>query len=178
MRKLVGSTFVTLDGVISDPQVWGPPYWDEEHFGYARKLLEPADALLLGRRTYESFAGAWPEREGEFADKFNQMPKYLVSSTLTDPEWNNTTVLEGDVVEAVRKLRDEFDGTIQVPGSRQLVQDLVENDLVDQINLMIFPVVLGTGKKVFGDYSDKKAMKLVESKTVGDGVLVVIYQRV
>jgi dihydrofolate reductase len=100
-----------------------------------------------------------------------------VSSTITDPEWNNTTRLEGDVASAVRKLKDEFDGVIQVPGSRQLVQDLLENDLVDQINLMIFPVVLGTGKRVFGEYSDKKDMKLLESKTVGEGVVVLVYER-
>ena len=105
------------------------------------------------------------------------MPKFLVSSTITDPDWNNTTRLEGDVVEAVRKLKDEFDGVIQVPGSRQLVHDLVENDLVDQINLMIFPVVLGTGKRVFGETSDKKTMKLVESKTVGDGIVILVYER-
>ena len=105
------------------------------------------------------------------------MPKYLVSSTITDPDWNNTTVLEGDVIEAVRKLRDETDGVIQVPGSRTLVQDLLENDLVDQINLMIFPVVLGTGDRVFGEFSDKKTMRLVESKTVGEGIVVLIYER-
>jgi dihydrofolate reductase len=136
-----------------------------------------ADALLLGRKTYESFAGAWPEREGEFADKLNEMPKYLVSSTITDPDWNNTTRLEGDVAEAVRKLRDEFDGIIQVPGSKQLVDELMENDLVDQVNLMIFPVVLGTGFRVFGEYSDRKVMRLVESKTVGDGIVVLVYER-
>jgi dihydrofolate reductase len=185
MGKIVVTEFSSLDGVMEAPggEDFKYPGWsfeiDRGDDGNQFKMDETreADALLLGRRTYESFAGAWPEREGEFADKFNSMPKFLVSSTITDPEWNNTTRLEGDVVEAVRKLRDEFDGVIQVPGSRQLVQDLVENDLVDQVNLMIFPVVLGTGKRVFGDYSDKKDMKLVESKTVGDGVVVLIYER-
>ena len=186
MGKIVVTEFSSLDGVMEAPggEDFKYPGWsfefDRGEDGNKFKLDETmeADALLLGRRTYESFAGAWPNREGEFADKFNEMPKFLVSSTLTDPDWNNTTVLEGDVVEAVRKLRDEFDGLIQVPGSRQLVHDLVENDLVDEIHLMIFPVVLGTGKRVFGETSDKKTMKLVESKTVGDGIVILIYQPV
>ena len=185
MGKIVVTEFSSLDGVMEAPggEDFKYPGWsfefDRGDDGNQFKLEETmeADALLLGRRTYESFAGAWPDREGEFADKFNTMPKFLVSSTITDPDWNNTTRLEGDVVEAVRNLKDEFDGIIQVPGSRQLVQDLLENDLVDQINLMIFPVVLGTGKRVFGEYSDKKAMKLVESKTVGEGFVVLVYER-
>ena len=185
MGRIVVTEFSSLDGVMEAPggEDFKYPGWsfefDRGEDGNQFKLEETleADALLLGRRTYESFAGAWPEREGEFADKFNSMPKYLVSSTITDPDWNNTTRLEGDVVQAVRKLKDEFDGVIQVPGSRQLVQELVENDLVDQVNLMIFPVVLGTGKRVFGEYSDKKPLKLVESKTVGEGVVILIYER-
>jgi dihydrofolate reductase len=185
MGKIVVTEFSSLDGVMEAPggEDFKYPGWtfdfDRGDDGNQFKLDETmeADALLLGRRTYESFAGAWPDREGDFADKFNTMPKFLVSSTITEPDWNNTTVLEGDVVEAVRKLREEFDGIIQVPGSRQLVQDLVENDLVDQINLMIFPVVLGTGKRVFGEYNDKKTMRLVESKTVGEGIVVLVYER-
>jgi dihydrofolate reductase len=185
MGKIVVTEFVSLDGVMQAPGGEDFKYkgwtfeFDRGDDGNQLKLDETmeADALLLGRKTYESFAGAWPEREGDFADKFNEMQKYLVSSTITDPEWNNTTRLEGDVVDAVRKVRDEVDGIIQVPGSRMLVQDLLENDLVDQINLMIFPVVLGTGFRVFGEYSDRKTMKLVESKTVGDGIVVLIYER-
>jgi dihydrofolate reductase len=185
MGKIVVTEFVSLDGVMQAPGGEDFKYkgwtfeFDRGDDGNQFKLDETmeADALLLGRKTYEGFAGAWPEREGDFADKFNEMPKYLVSSTITDPEWNNTTRLEGDVVDAVRKVRDEVDGIIQVPGSRMLVQDLLENDLVDQINLMIFPVVLGTGFRVFGEYSDRKTMKLVESKTVGDGIVVLIYER-
>ena len=185
MGKIVVTEFVSLDGVMQAPGGEDFKYkgwtfeFDRGDDGNQFKLDETmeADALLLGRKTYESFAGAWPEREGDFADKFNEMPKYLVSSTITDPDWNNTTRLEGDVVEAVKKLRDEFDGTIQVPGSRQLVRDLIENDLVDQINLMIFPVVLGTGDRVFGEYSDKTTLRLVESKTVGEGVVVLVYER-
>jgi dihydrofolate reductase len=129
----------------------------------------------LGRRTYEGFAQAWPERDGEFADKFNSMPKYVVSSTLSDPDWTNSTVLEGDVVEAVSKLRSERDGNIVVHGSAQLVQTLVEHGLVDELRLMVFPVVLGTGKRLFGDTSDKRPLRLKESKVVGDGVAIMVY---
>jgi len=185
MGKIVVTEFSSLDGVMQAPggEDFKYPGWtfefDRGDDGNKFKLDETmeADALLLGRRTYESFAGAWPEREGEFADKFNEMPKYLVSSTITDPEWNNTTRLEGDVAEAVRKLRDEVDGVIQVPGSKQLVDELMEHDLVDQINLMIFPVVLGTGFRVFGEYTDRKTLRLVESKTVGEGIVVLVYER-
>jgi len=185
MGKIVVTEFVSLDGVMQAPggEDFKYPGWtfefDRGDDGNKFKVDEAmeADALLLGRKTYESFAGAWPEREGEFADKFNEMPKYLVSSTITDPDWNNTTRLEGDVAEAVKKLRDEVDGIIQVPGSKQLVDELMENDLVDQVNLMIFPVVLGTGFRVFGEYSDRKVMRLVDSTTVGDGIVVLIYER-
>src|SRR5205085_7253118 len=113
-----------------------------------------ADALLIGRRTYESFAGAWPNRDGEFADKFNGMPKYVVSSTLQDPDWNNTTVLAGDVLDEVAALRDRLDGEIVVHGSAQLVQTLIEHGLVDELRLMLFPVLLGSGKRLFGETSD------------------------
>jgi dihydrofolate reductase len=136
------------------------------------------DALLLGRVTYEGFARAWPEREGEFADKFNTMPKYVVSSTLEDPEWNNTTVLSGDVIDEVTKLKDEIDGIVQTPGSQRLTQTLFEHDLVDELHLMVFPVMLGTGRRLFGDLSEKSDWRLTEVKPVGpDGVLVLIYER-
>ncbi len=115
---------------------------------------------------------------GEFADKFNAMPKFVVSTTLKDPEWNNTTVLDsGDATAQVRKLKEEFDGELQVPGSHRLVQELIESDLVDQINLMVFPVILGTGKKVFEEKPERRNLRLKESKVVGDGVLVLIYER-
>jgi dihydrofolate reductase len=131
--------------------------------------------VLLGRRTYQGFAAAWPSREGEFADKFNSMPKYVVSSSLDNAEWTNTTVLRGDVVDEVSKLRSRHDGPIVVHGSASLVQALVEHDLVDEIHLMVFPLVLGTGKRVFGETSDKKRFRLTDSRTVGDGVAVMIY---
>src|SRR5207342_1704077 len=141
----------------------------EETFG--------SDALLLGRVTYEGFAAAWPERDGEFADKFNTMPKYVVSSTLRDPEWTNSTVLSGDIVDEITKLRTEQDGDIVVHGSAQLVQSLIENDLVDEFRLMVFPVVLGTGKRLFGETTDKKRLQLSSLTVVGDGVAIQVYTR-
>ena len=132
---------------------------------------------MLGRRTYEGFASAWPERDGEFADKFNTMPKYVVSSMLRDPQWTNSTVLSGGLVDEITKLRKEQDGDIVVHGSAQLVQALIENDLVDELRLMVFPVVLGTGKRLFGETADKKRLRLSSSQVVGDGVAVQVYAR-
>ena len=135
-------------------------------------------ALLLGRRTYEGFAAAWPGRDGEFADKFNTMPKYVVSSTLRDPEWTNSTVLSGDVVDEITKLKTKQDGDIVVHGSAHLVQSLIENDLVDGLRLMVFPVVLGTGTRLFGDTTDKKRLHLSSFTVVGDGVTIQVYTRI
>jgi dihydrofolate reductase len=187
MARIVVTEFSSLDGVMEAPggEDFKYPGWsfefDRGEDGDKFKLDETleADALLIGRRTYQSFAGAWPNREGPFADKFNSMPKYVVSTTLKDPEWNNTTVLDGgDATAQVTSLKQELEGTIQVPGSNRLVQELIESDLVDQVNLMVFPVILGTGKRVFGETSDKKPMRLTESRTVGeDGVVVMIYER-
>jgi dihydrofolate reductase len=156
--RIVVTEFVSLDGVMEAPggEDFKYPGWsfefDRGDDGNQFKLDETmrADGLLIGRRTYDSFAGAWPHREGEFADKFNSMPKFVVSTTLGEPEWTNTTVLaSGDATAQVRRLKEEFDGELQVPGSHRLVQELIESDLVDQINLMVFPVILGTGKKAF-----------------------------
>jgi dihydrofolate reductase len=183
--RIVVTEFVSLDGVIEDPggaENFRHGGWS---FAFNRgdegdkfKLDEAfsSEALLLGRVTYEGFAGAWPSREGQFADKFNTMPKYVVSSTLEEPEWNNSTVLKGDVVEEVAKLRQEQGGDIVVHGSARLVQTLVEHDLVDELRLMVFPVVLGSGKRLFGEMSDKKPLQLVDSKVVGDGVAILIYE--
>jgi dihydrofolate reductase len=186
MAKIVVTEFVSLDGVMQAPggEDFKYPGWtfefDRGDDGNQFKLDETmeADALLLGRITYESFAGAWPSRDGEFADKFNTMPKYVVSSTLDNPEWNNTTVLKGDAAEEAAKLKEELDGVIQVPGSLRLVQALLESDLVDQLNLMVFPVALGTGRRLFGEMDERKDWKLTESRPVGqDGVLVLTYER-
>jgi dihydrofolate reductase len=135
-----------------------------------------SSALLLGRVTYEGFAAAWPTREGEFADRFNTMPKYVVTSRPEVATWTNTTVLDGDVVEAVSRLREEHDGEIVVHGSRQLAQTLLVNDLVDELRLMVFPVVLGSGKRLFGESDDKQRLRLVDSKAVGDGVVILVYR--
>jgi dihydrofolate reductase len=185
MARIVVTEFVSLDGVMEAPgggEGFKHDGWtfeiDRGEEGNKFKLDEAfeADALLLGRRTYEGFAAAWPSRDGDFADKFNGMPKYVVSSTLEDPEWNNSTVLGGDPAEAVRKLREEQEGMIAVHGSAQLAQALIENDLVDELRVMVFPVVLGTGKRLFGEMSDKKALRLTDSKIVGDGVAILVYE--
>ena len=185
--RIVVTEFVSLDGVMEAPggePDFKYPGWtfefDRGDDGNAFKLEETrsADGLLIGRRTYESFAGAWPEREGEFAEKFNAMPKFVVSTTLEDPEWNNTSVLgSGDATADVRRLKDEFDGELQVPGSHRLVQELIASDLVDQVNLMVFPVILGTGKKAFEETPERRKLRLQDSKVVGDGILVLTYIR-
>lgn len=185
MGRIVVTEFVSLDGVMEAPG-GGESF---KHAGWTFKISRgeegdkfkldetlDSDALLLGRVTYQAFAAAWPSRKGEFADKLNGMLKYVVSSTLEKGEWNNSTVLKGDVVEGVSKLRQESSGNIVVHGSAQLVQTLIEHDLVDELRLMVFPVVLGTGKRLFGDTSDKKRMRLASSKTVGDGVVILIFQ--
>jgi dihydrofolate reductase len=183
--RILVTEFVSLDGVMEAPGGGE----DFKHAGWTFEINRggegdkfkldetlSSEALLLGRVTYEGFAAAWPSREGEFADKFNTMPKYVVSSTLEDPEWNNSTVLKGDVAEDVAKLREEHDGDIVVHGSARLVQALIEHDLVDELRLMVFPVVLGSGRRLFGETSDKKSLRLVDSKTVGDGVAILVYQ--
>ena len=185
MGRIVVTEFISLDGVIEDPggsEDFKYGGWsfeiDRGDEGDKFKLDEAldADALLLGRKTYEGFAAAWPSRDGEFADKFNNMPKYVVSSTLKDPDWTNSTVLDGDLSEEVSKLRQDVDGDIVVHGSAQLVQALVENGLVDELRLMVFPVVLGAGKRLFGETSDKQRLRLSDSKTVGDGVQILTYE--
>jgi len=185
MGRIVVTEFVSLDGVMEDPggaEGFKHGGWTFEisrgDEGDKFKLDETvsSEALLLGRVTYEGFAAAWPSREGEFADKFNTMPKYVVSSTLEEPDWSNSTVLRGDVAEEVAKLKQEHDGDVVVHGSARLVQTLFEHDLVDELRLMVFPVVLGSGKRLFGEASDKKPLKLVDSKVVGDGVAILVYE--
>jgi dihydrofolate reductase len=188
MGRIVVTEFMSLDGVVEDPGGGD----DFKHGGWSFEFSRGAegdkfkfdetmgsDALLLGRLTYENFAAAWPSRNDEqgFADKFNSMPKYVVSSTLENPEWTNSTVLKGDVAEEVSKLRDKYDGDIVVHGSAQLAQTLLESGLVDELRLMVFPVLLGSGKRLFGETSDKTALRLADSKTVGDGVAILVYQR-
>jgi dihydrofolate reductase len=185
MGTIVVTEFISLDGVVEAPggEDFKYPGWsfefDRGDDGNQFKLDETleAEVLLIGRRTYESFAAAWPERDGPFAEKFNTMPKYVVSGTLTDPAWNNTNVIAGDVAGEVRRLKENVDGVIQVPGSIRLVQELLEHDLVDEIHLMTFPVVLGTGRRLFGETTDKTTWKLADARTVGEGIPVTIFER-
>src|SRR4051794_12112474 len=182
MGNVIVSEFITLDGVVDDPggaEGFERGGWAFEFSrgddGDKFKLDEVmgAEALLLGRITYDGFAAAWPQREGEFADKFNNMPKYVVSSTLTDPDWNNTHVIG---VGDVERVKGEVQGDILVNGSAQLVRALLDAGVVDELRLMVFPVVLGNGKKLFGDDGSKATLKLVEVKAVGDeGVTVATY---
>jgi dihydrofolate reductase len=178
------SQFITVDGVVEDPggsENFDRGGWafkfDRGDDGNKFKVDEvmSSDALLLGRRTYEGFADAWPSRSGEFADKFNSMPKYVVSGTLEDPEWNNTTVIEGDLGSAVQKLKDEFQGDILVNGSVQLVNALIDQGLVDELRLMVFPTVLGAGKRLFGERGQPADLRLTDSKPAKD-TFILIYE--
>ena len=186
MSRIVVTEFVTVDGVMEDPGGsentdrggWAFQF-DRGEDGDKFKLDETlqSDALLLGRTTYDGFAAAWPSRTGEFADKMNAMPKLVVSSTIVDPPWENTTVIKGDIVEEVSKLKKGDGGPIVVHGSGQLVRTLIEHDLVDELRLMVFPIVLGKGKRLFADQSDMAALRLTEARPVGpDGVLVLVYE--
>src|SRR5437867_11576222 len=171
MGRIVVSDNVSLDGVIQDPagdEGFRRGGWVgliKDRPGVNKLALDEAlgaEALLLGRRSYQWMAGRWPSRSGELADRLNRMPKYVVSSTLEDPDWNNSTVLKGDAVNEVSKLKQELDGEIVVAGSFQLLRTLIEHDLVDELRLKIFPVVLGAGERLFGETSDKKHMRLVD----------------
>jgi dihydrofolate reductase len=184
MGKIVITEFVSLDGVMEDPggaEDFKHGGWTfaidrgEDGDRFKGEEGDAAEALLLGRRTYEGFAAAWPSMQGDFADKFNAMPKYVVSSTLTDPQWTNSTVLTGDFVAEVSKLKDSLAGEIVVHGSAQLAQGLIEHDLADELRLMVFPVVLGSGRRLFAAASEKKPLRLTDSKTVGDGIAVLTY---
>jgi dihydrofolate reductase len=184
MGTIVVSENVSLDGVIQDPagdegfRVGGWVGLIKDSPQLNKLALDEAldaEALLLGRRSYEWFAARWPSRSGALADRLNSLPKYVVSSTLEDPAWNNSTVLKGDPVAEVSKLKQELRGGILVPASFQLVRALIEQDLVDELRLKIFPVVLGAGKRLFGETSDKKPMRLVDTQTAGDGVAILTY---
>jgi dihydrofolate reductase len=188
MGRIVVTEFISLDGVIEDPgggedSNYRHKGWsfeiDRGDEGNQFKLDETlgSEALLLGRVTYEGFADAWPSRDGEFADKLNSMPKYVMSSTLESPEWTNTTVVGGDLDEAVDKVKREVDGDIVVHGSAMLVQGLLDKGLVDELRLMVYPVVLGDGKRLWGSTGDKEWLKLKSSQSVGDDVTILVYEK-
>ncbi|HXN59786.1 MAG TPA: dihydrofolate reductase family protein [Acidimicrobiales bacterium] len=187
MGKIVITTNISLDGVVEDPDGqegstlggWFGQFGGEDLEAWAKVETEEAlgaEALLLGRRSDEWFAMRWLTRSGEWADKLNTMPKFVVSSTLQDAKWSNSTIIRGDVVSEVSKLKQEIHGEILVYASYQLVQTLIEHDLVDEFRLVIFPVLLGTGKRLFGETSDKKPMRLVNVTTIGDGLTFVTYE--
>ena len=186
MCRIVVTEFLSLDGVMEDPggsESYKHGGWTFEistgDEGMQFKVDETmnGDAMLLGRVTYEGFAEAWPERDGDFADRFNAMPKYVVSSTLRDPAWTNTTVVGGDLESAVARVREAHGGDVLVHGSATLVQGLIAGDHVDELRLMVFPVVLGSGKRLFGATDDKKPLRLSASRVVGDGVAILTYRR-
>ena len=187
MGKIVISTNVSLDGVVQDPDGqegfrlggWFGQFGGKDLEAWAKVALDEAlgtEALLLGRRSDEWFATRWSSRPGEWADRLNSLPKYVVSSTLEDPKWTNATVLQGDVVTEVSKLKQELDGDIVVYASYQLGHTLMEHDLVDELRLVVFPVVLGAGERLFGETSDKKPMRLVDTQTIGDGLAFLTYE--
>jgi dihydrofolate reductase len=187
MVKVVVSDNVSLDGVIQDPagdEGFSRGGWVgliKDRPGVSKLALDEAlgaEALLLGRRSYEWMAGRWPSRSGELADRLNSMPKYVVSSTLEDLDWSNSTVLKGDVVNEVSKLKQELEGDIVVVASFQLVRTLMEHELVDELRLKIYPVVLGAGERLFGETSDKKPMRLVDVQTIDGDVAFLTYEPV
>jgi dihydrofolate reductase len=189
MGKIVISENVSLDGVVEDPTGeegfrhggWFDQFLDKDREAWAEVEFDEAlgaEALLLGRRSDEYFGVRWSTRSGEWADRLNSLPKYVVSSTLETPKWTNATVLRGDVVNEVSKLKQKLDGEIVVYASRQLVRTLMEHDLADELRLIVFPVVLGAGERLFGETSDKKSIRLLDTRTVGDGLAYLTYELV
>jgi dihydrofolate reductase len=189
MGKIVisGPQNVSLDGVVQDPDGkegfslggWFVQFGGNDLEEWNKVALDEAlraDAWLLGRRSYEFFGARWRPRTGALADRLNSMPKYVVSSTLEDPEWTNTTVLSEDVVTEVSTLKHDLDGEIVVPASYQLGRTLIEHDLVDELRLVVFPVVLGAGERLFGETSEMKPMRLIDTKTIGDGLVYLAYE--
>jgi dihydrofolate reductase len=187
MGKIVINTNASLDGVVQDPDGkegfrhggWFNQFGGKDLEEWAKLELEEAlrtEALLLGRQSDEWFAARWLSRSGEWADRLNSMPKYVVSSTLEHSRWSNATVLNGDVVDEVSKLKQELDGEIAVYASYQLVRTLIEHDLVDELRLVLFPVVLGAGERLFGKTSDKKPIRLLDSRTVGASLAFLAYE--
>jgi len=187
MGKIVISQNVTLDGVVEDPTGeegfkhggWWVQVGSNDREGFYKAALDEvlrAEALLFGRRSYEYFAARWPSRNGELADRMNSIPKYVVSSTLKDPGWDNSTVVAGDAMEEVANLKERLAGEIVVPGSLQLVRALLGNDLADELRLLVYPYVVGAGQRLFGEMTDKLPLRLVANRTVGDGLPYLTYE--
>jgi dihydrofolate reductase len=186
MARIVVSEFVSLDGVMQAPggepgyrhSGWVMKFPDPEQFKYKLAEVLAHEALLLGRKTYEGFAAAWPSRAGEFAEKMNGMPKFVASTTIEKAEWNNSTVLTGDVPAEVAKLKTRLNGDILVAGSRTLVDTLKQHDLIDEYRLMVFPIVLGGGMRLFGETADAVTLALVDTRTLGNGAVILTYRPV
>lgn len=178
MRKLVVTEYLTLDGVFEEPGHWSFDFWNEEAMLYKRDELFSSDAQLLGRVTYEGFAKAWPTMPdtGDFGERMNSMPKYVVSTTLTNAEWQNSTIISKNVVEEIKKLKEHPGQNILVAGSGRLVNTLMQHHLVDEFRCMVYPVVLGSGKRLFPEGSEKYTFKLMETKAFKTGVIVLHYQ--
>jgi dihydrofolate reductase len=187
MGKIVITENVSLDGVVQDPTGeegfrhggWFAQVGDKDREERAKVVLDEAmgaEAFLLGRRSYEFLAARWPSRNGQLADRLNSLPKYVVSSTLENPEWNNSTVIKGDVLNEVTRLKHELKGEIVVPASHQLVRTLMEHDLVAQLRLMVHPVALGAGERLLDEVNDKQSMRLLDTRTIGDSLVFLAYE--
>jgi dihydrofolate reductase len=177
VRRVIVSTYVTLDGVMEAPEKWVFQFWNDELTKYAHDQLFASDALLMGRGVYEEFAASWPSRTTEFADRMNSLPKYVVSTTMEEAQWNNSTIIKENVAEEVSSLKQQPGQDILMYGSADLMHTLMQHDLVDEYRLMVFPLVVGNGKRLFGDTEETKVMELVDTKPVGpDGVLILTYR--
>ncbi len=178
MRKLVVTEYLTLDGVFEEPGKWSFDYWGEEAMHYKRDELFSSDVQLLGRVTYDGFAQAWPTMQGtgDFGERMNSMPKYVVSTTLTHADWQNSTIISENVVEEIQKLKEQQGQNILVAGSGQLVHTLLQHHLVDEFRCMLYPVVLGSGKRLFPEGSEMYKLKLLETKALKTGVVILHYQ--
>ena len=179
MRKVVVTEYVTLDGVFEEPGHWSFNFWSDESAKYKYDELFSSDAMLLGRLTYEGFAKAWPTMEGtgDFGERMNSIPKYVVSTTLKKAEWNNSTIIKDNIAEEIAKLKQKPGQDILVAGSGELVRTLMQHDLIDEYRLMVYPVVLGGGKRLFRDGSDKTVLKLIDTKSFASGIVVLSYQQ-
>jgi dihydrofolate reductase len=177
MRKVVVTEFISIDGVVEDPHLWHFEFWSDEMGAFKLNELQATDALLLGRVTFEGFAAAWPGRTDEagFADKFNSMPKYVVSTTLQHPDWNNSHVIRDNVAAEVAKLKEGDGGEISIQGSVELINSLLDSDVIDEYRLMVHPIVVGKGKKLFLDREASKSLALTKTESLPNGVMVLTY---
>ena len=176
MRRVIVSTYVTLDGVMEAPEKWSLKFWNDEHAKYAHDQLFASDTLLMGRLVYEGFADSWPSRRNEFADRMNSLPKYVVSTTLDEAEWNNSTIIRENVAEEVSELKQQPGQDILMHGSAELMHTLKRHDLIDEYRLWVHPILVGSGKRLFREESAAKALRLVDTTTFSSGVVILSYQ--